>query len=49
VVVFDEPDHAICLEPQTAPPDVFNREPFVVQPGDPLVATATWSWHLEKG
>jgi aldose 1-epimerase len=49
VVVFDEPDHAICVEPQTAPPDSFNLEPFVVQPGDPLVATATWSWHVESG
>jgi len=49
VVVFDEPNHAICVEPQTDPPDAFNGQPFVVHPGDPLVATATWSWHLEKG
>jgi aldose 1-epimerase len=49
VVVFDEPRHAICVEPQTGPPDAFNLEPAVVQPGEPLVATATWSWQLENG
>jgi aldose 1-epimerase len=49
VVVFDEPEHAICVEPQTAPPDAFNLEPKVVQPGKALVATATWSWQLENG
>jgi aldose 1-epimerase len=49
VVVFDEPEHAICVEPQTGPPDAFNVAPVVVRPGEPLVATSTWSWRLEKG
>jgi aldose 1-epimerase len=49
VVVYDEPEHAICVEPQTAPPDTFNLGPAVVRPGEPLVATATWSWQLENG
>ncbi|HYV58651.1 MAG TPA: aldose 1-epimerase, partial [Acidimicrobiia bacterium] len=49
VVVFDEPEHAICVEPQTDPPDAFNLGPTVVRPGEPLVATATWSWRREAG
>jgi aldose 1-epimerase len=49
VVVFDEPQHAICVEPQTGPPDEFNLAPVIVQPGEALVATATWSWQLENG
>jgi aldose 1-epimerase len=46
--VFDEPEHAICVEPQTGPPDAFTLDPVVVRPGEPLVATATWSWQLEN-
>lgn len=38
-VVYDEPGHATCVEPQSGPPDAFNRAPFVVEPGQPLVAT----------
>jgi aldose 1-epimerase len=49
VVVFDEPEHAICVEPQSGPPDAFNLGPTVVRPGEPLVATASWSWKLENG
>jgi aldose 1-epimerase len=49
LVVYDEPEHAICVEPQTGPPDAFNLSPRVVRPGEPLVATATWSWHFENG
>jgi aldose 1-epimerase len=46
VVAYDEPAHAICVEPQTAPPDAFNQSPTVLQPGDVLGATATWRWTL---
>jgi aldose 1-epimerase len=49
VVMYDEPEHAICVEPQTAPPDSFNLGPAVVQPDEPLVATATWWWQLDNG
>jgi aldose 1-epimerase len=49
VVVFDEPEHAICVEPQSDPPDAFNLGPTVVRPLEPLVATASWSWKLENG
>lgn len=46
VVVFDEQAHAVCVEPQTAPPDAHNsgRDLRTVTPGDPLVLTATWRW-----
>ena len=43
-VVYDRPTHAICVEPQTGPPDAFNHAPQVVEPGAPLVATMTWRW-----
>jgi aldose 1-epimerase len=43
-VVYDEPRHAVCVEPQTAPPDVFNRTPTLVEPGHPLIATMTFTW-----
>ena len=43
-VVYDEPAHAICVEPQTAPPDGPNLRPHVVVPGRPLVAEMRWRW-----
>jgi aldose 1-epimerase len=43
VVVFTEPAHAVCVEPQTGPPDALNLAPRVVGP-EPLVATATFRW-----
>jgi len=46
LVVFDELDHAVCVEPQTGPPDAFTLDPAscVVRPGRPLVARVTWRW-----
>ncbi len=43
-VVFDEPAHAICVEPQTGPPDGPNLRPQVIGPGQPLVAEMRWRW-----
>jgi len=43
-VVYDKPEHALCVEPQTGPPDGFNLAPQVVEPGHPLVATMTLRW-----
>ena len=43
-VVFDMPTHALCVEPQSAPPDVFNHVPPVVVPGEPLRAWMRLSW-----
>ena len=47
-VVYDEPDHALCVEPQSGPPDGFNQDHYaVVQPGSPLTHTMTWRWWRE--
>jgi aldose 1-epimerase len=44
LVVFDQLPEAICVEPQTGPPDALNHEPFVVEPDRPLRARTTWRW-----
>jgi aldose 1-epimerase len=46
VVVFDQPSHAVCVEPQTGPPDGLRLTPLVVEPGLPLVAEASFTWEL---
>jgi Galactose mutarotase and related enzymes len=43
-VVYDEPDHAICVEPQSGPADSVNLAPRIVLPGAPLTASMTWHW-----
>jgi aldose 1-epimerase len=46
-VIYDKPEHAICVEPQTAPPDAFNlpvARQTTAQPGTPLVAEMIWRW-----
>ena len=44
LVVYDEPSDAVCVEPQTAPPNFVNMAPSTTIPGVPLVATMTWRW-----
>lgn len=43
-VVYDEPAHATCVEPQTGPPDAFNTAAgfAVVEPGAPYEAWMTF-------
>lgn len=44
-VVFTEPAHAICVEPQTGPPDfVHLPDPTIVDAGGSLTATMTLRW-----
>ncbi len=49
-VIYTEPEHAVCVEPQTGPPDVFNLEPAEAAPGTdggpdhPVIATASFVW-----
>jgi aldose 1-epimerase len=43
-VVYTEPQHALCVEPQSGPPDGFTLAPYVVEPGAPLVRHMTWRW-----
>ncbi|MFC4500880.1 MULTISPECIES: aldose 1-epimerase [Streptomyces] len=44
VVVYDEQEAAVCVEPQTGPPDGLNTLPRLVTPLEPLEATTTWTW-----
>jgi len=43
-VVYDELDEALCVEPQSGPPDGPNTSPQMVRPGEPLVASTWWAW-----
>lgn len=47
-VAYTERDYAVCMEPQTAPPDALNNQPQTVKPGDPLVANLTLTWTEQK-
>lgn len=38
------PPHAVCVEPQTGPPDELNTDPHVVEPGRALSVTMTLTW-----
>jgi aldose 1-epimerase len=44
VVVYDEQEAAVCVEPQTGPPNGLNTAPRLVTPLEPLEAATTWSW-----
>ncbi|MER5938338.1 aldose 1-epimerase [Streptomyces sp. NPDC001928] len=44
VVVYDEQEAAVCVEPQTGPPNGLNTLPRLVTPLEPLEATTVWSW-----
>ncbi|MEV7286994.1 aldose 1-epimerase [Streptomyces sp. NPDC093252] len=44
VVLYDEQEDAVCVEPQTGPPDGLNTGPRLVTPLEPLEATTTWRW-----
>lgn len=48
-VVYTVPTEALCVEPQTAPPDALNTGPAIVEPGKPLIAEMTWSWRSLAG
>jgi aldose 1-epimerase len=48
-VVYTVPTEALCVEPQTAPPDALNLEPAIVEPGRPLIAEMTWIWRSLAG
>ncbi|MFE1783399.1 aldose 1-epimerase [Streptomyces sp. NPDC059506] len=44
VVVYDEQKEAVCVEPQSGPPNGLNTAPRLVTPIDPLEVTTTWRW-----
>ena len=43
-IVYDEPTHAICVEPQTGPANQFNSNPYMLQPGETLTRSMLISW-----
>ena len=45
-VVFDELDHAICVEPQTGPPNAANLSPTVLDEGHQLTITFSLDWSM---
>ncbi|WP_328537592.1 aldose epimerase family protein [Streptomyces sp. NBC_00344] len=44
VVVYDEQQEAVCVEPQSGPPNGLNTLPRLVTLIDPLEIAATWTW-----
>ena len=44
LVVFDHPEHATCIEPQSGPPDALNLAPLIVSTASPLMRTMTIGW-----
>lgn len=48
-VVYDEPVHASCIEPQTDLPDAFNLQPRILAPGESLAAWFSWEWEETPG
>jgi aldose 1-epimerase len=43
-VVYSQPTHAVCVEPQSGPPDALNGDAETVLPGAPMVHRMRWSW-----
>lgn len=43
-VVYSQPAHAVCVEPQSGPPDAVTIAPEVVDPGRPLEHHMRWRW-----
>lgn len=48
-VVYTLPADALCVEPQSAPPDALNTGPTIVEPGRPLIAEMVWTWRSLAG
>lgn len=47
VVVYTEPEDALCVEPQSGPPNEVNLAPRVITPDAPLVVHATFRWAID--
>ncbi|GAA1907999.1 aldose 1-epimerase [Streptomyces sodiiphilus] len=44
VVIYDEQPEAVCVEPQSGPPNGLNTHPRLVTPIDPLEISSRWTW-----
>lgn len=47
-VVYTERDYAVCVEPQTAPPNAVNSNADIARPGHPLVANVRLQWTVNE-
>jgi aldose 1-epimerase len=45
-VIFDELPAAVCVEPQSGPPNEVNLRPRIATADEPLALTSTWRWQL---
>ncbi|MEE1799817.1 aldose 1-epimerase [Streptomyces sp. JV176] len=43
-VIYDEQAEAVCVEPQSGPPNGLNSAPRLVTPLEPLEIVTTWQW-----
>jgi len=43
-VFFTAPEHALCVEPQSGPPNQVNQAPHVAHPGRPLIGSMRYRW-----
>ncbi|MCP3822541.1 aldose 1-epimerase [Streptomyces sp. A3M-1-3] len=43
-VIYDEQAEAVCVEPQSGPPNGINTLPQLVTPIEPLEIATTWAW-----
>lgn len=43
-VIFTEPVHAICVEPQSGPPNQVNANPVMAAEGEPIVGSMSLIW-----
>ncbi|WP_425336672.1 aldose 1-epimerase [Streptomyces profundus] len=46
VVVYDELPEAVCVEPQSGPPNGLNSHPRLVTRLEPLEVSTRWDWRL---
>ncbi|OKK02648.1 aldose epimerase [Streptomyces sp. CB03234] len=44
VVVYDQQEAAVCVEPQSGPPNGLTTAPELVTPIEPLEIATTWTW-----
>ena len=43
-VVYTEPSHALCVEPQSGPPNQVNSSPVVIRPGQRFLGWMSLTW-----
>ena len=48
-VIYERPEHAVCVEPLTAPPNALNGAAHLVKPGDPLRIEMLLRWTYPGG